>query len=132
MTAEPGAHRPLGVVLMRLRIAEIEQHPVAHILGDKAVEAADRISDNAVVVPDQLAQILRVKPRRERGGADQVAEHHRQLPAFGIGRCRATARRRRHDCGHRSAERGNRIKQHAAMASKHHAEILEILRRQLG
>ena len=81
---QPGAHRPLGIVLMRPRIAEIDQHPVAHVLGDKAVEAADRIGDGAVVVADQLAQILRVKTRRERGRADEVAEHHRQLPAFGV------------------------------------------------
>ena len=69
---------------MRLRIAEIDQHPVAHVLGDKAVEAADRIGDGAVVVADQLAQILRVKTRRQRRRADEVAEHHRQLPAFGV------------------------------------------------
>ena len=93
---QPGAHRPLGIVLMRLRIAEIDQHPVAHVFGDEAVEAADRLGDGAVVVPDQLAQILRVKPRRQRRRADQIAEHHRQLPAFGVdcrrgggSRCRA-------------------------------------------
>jgi len=33
---EPGAHRPLGVVLMRLGIAEIDQHPVAHIFGEQS------------------------------------------------------------------------------------------------
>ena len=81
---QPGAHRPLGIVLMRLRIAEIDQHPVAHVLGDKAVEAADRLGDGAVVGADQLAQILRVKTRRQRRRADEVAEHHRQLPAFGV------------------------------------------------
>ena len=59
MMAGP-AHRPFGIVLIRLRMAETDQHPVAHILGDKAVEAADRIGDGAVVVADQLAQILRV------------------------------------------------------------------------
>jgi hypothetical protein len=74
---ETRPHRPLGIVLMRLRIAEIDQHPVAHIFGDKAVEAADRLGDGAVVVADQLPQILRVKPRRERRRADQIAEHHR-------------------------------------------------------
>ena len=81
---QPGAHRPLGIVLMRLRIAEIDQHPVAHVFGDKAVEAADRLGDGAVIGADQLAQILRVNARRERGRADEVAEHHRQLPAFGV------------------------------------------------
>ena len=81
---EAGAHRPLGVVLVRLRVAEIDQHPVAHVLGDKAVEAGDRLGDRAVVGADDLAQVLGVEPRRERGRADQIAEHHRELPAFGV------------------------------------------------
>ena len=81
---QPGAHRALGIVLMRMWVTEIDQHPVAHVLGDKAVEAPDRIGDGAVILPDQLAQILRVEPRRQRRRADQVAEHHRQLPALGI------------------------------------------------
>jgi hypothetical protein len=67
---QPGAHRPLGIVLMRLRIAEIDQHTVAHVFGDKAVETTDRIDDGTVVVADQLAQILRVMTGRERGRAD--------------------------------------------------------------
>ncbi len=33
---QPRAHRPLGVVLMGLRIAEIDQHPVAHVLRHEA------------------------------------------------------------------------------------------------
>ena len=85
---QPGADRPLGIVLMRLRVAEIDQHAVAHVLGDKAVEAGDDLGDGAVIGADQLAQILRVEPGRQRGRADQIAEHHRQLPALGIGRCR--------------------------------------------
>ena len=74
---EASAHRALGIVLMRLRIAEINQHPVAHVLGDKAVKAADRLGDSAVVIPDQLAQILGIMTGRERRRADEVAEHHR-------------------------------------------------------
>ena len=50
---QPGAHRALGVVLMRLRIAEIDQHAIAHVLGDKAGEAADRVGDGAVIGADQ-------------------------------------------------------------------------------
>ena len=41
ITRQPGADRPLGIILVGLRVAEIDQHPVAHVLGDKAVEAAD-------------------------------------------------------------------------------------------
>jgi hypothetical protein len=51
---------------MCLRIAEINEHPVAHVLGDKAGEATDRIGDRAVIGADQLAEILRVVPRRQR------------------------------------------------------------------
>jgi hypothetical protein len=45
---------------MRLRISEIDQHAVAHVFGDKAVKAADRRGDSAVIISDQLAQILGV------------------------------------------------------------------------
>ena len=38
---QPGPDRQLGIVLIRLRIAEIDQHAVAHVLGDKAGEPGD-------------------------------------------------------------------------------------------
>jgi class 3 adenylate cyclase len=67
--------------------------------------------------------------RRERGRADQVAEHYRQLQAFGISRCRGIAGRRCPDAGGRlGAERGDGVEEPAAVASEHRAEILEILR----
>jgi hypothetical protein len=80
---QPGPNRSLGIVLMRARVAEIDQDAVAHILSDKAVEPGDDPGDRAVIGGDDLAQILGIELRRERGRADQVAEHHRQLPAFG-------------------------------------------------
>jgi hypothetical protein len=44
----------------------------------QGLTAADRIGDGVVVDADQLAQILRVKPRRERGRADSllIEPHH--------------------------------------------------------
>ena len=39
---QPGPHRPLGIVLVRVRIAEIDEHPIAHIFSDEAVESCDR------------------------------------------------------------------------------------------
>ena len=44
----------------------------------------DDISDGAVICGDDLAQIFRVESRRERCRADEIAEHHRQLAAFGV------------------------------------------------
>jgi hypothetical protein len=43
---------------MRPRLAEIDQNAVAHILGDKPVEAPDDIGDSAVIGGDDLSQIL--------------------------------------------------------------------------
>ena len=81
---EPGASRALGIVLMRLGIAEINQHAVAHILGDKTAKAGDGVGDAAMVGADDLAQILGIEARRQRRRADQVAEHHRQLAPLGL------------------------------------------------
>ena len=61
--AQPRADRPLGIVLMRPRVAEIDQHAVAHVFGDKAVEAGDDLGDGAVIGGDDLAQILGIEPR---------------------------------------------------------------------
>jgi hypothetical protein len=38
---EPDPHRAFRVVLMRLGIAEIGQHAVAHVLGDETAIARD-------------------------------------------------------------------------------------------
>ena len=81
---QPGPHRALGVVLMRLRIAEIGEHAVAHVLGDEPAERAATISATAAVIgADDLAQILGIEPGRERGRADEIAEHDRELAALG-------------------------------------------------
>ena len=39
---KPSPHGPFGVMLVRLRIAEIGEHPVAHVLGDEAPIARDQ------------------------------------------------------------------------------------------
>ena len=46
---------------MRLRVAEINQHAVAHVLGDKAIEPGDDLGDGAVIGGDDLAQILGIE-----------------------------------------------------------------------
>ena len=82
---QAGPHRPLDVVLMRLRVAEIGHDAVAHRPCDEAVKAGDRVGDAAPVSGEDRSEILRVQPRREVGGADEVAEHHRELSSLGGG-----------------------------------------------
>ena len=129
---EPGADRPLGIVLVRLRVAKINEHAIAHIFGDKAREPGDRVGDTAVVGADQLAQILGIIARRQRRRADQIAEHHGELAAFGIGRSRCSG-----DChcdrggGRRVAERGDSVEQTAPVADRCNTNFPEIFRCQL-
>jgi hypothetical protein len=119
--AQPRSYRPLGVVLMGLRVAEIHQDAVAHIPGDKAAGPGDYFGDSAVIGGDHLAQILGIEPRRECGRADQVAEHHRQLPAFGLGlrRCIGGCRGR----GYVRTERRDGVEQPAAVPDRPDAEL---------
>ena len=77
-------NRPLRFVLVRPRIPEVGQHTVAHELGDEALEPGDHPGAGVLIRPDHLAHVLGIEPRRQLGRADQVDEHHRQLPPLGL------------------------------------------------
>jgi hypothetical protein len=129
--AQSRPDRPLGVVLMRLWVAEIDQYAVAHVPGDEAVEPGDNFGDSAVIRGDHVTQILGIEACGQRGRADQIAEHHGQLPAFGDGgigdlptfdpQFRLTL----------TAQCGDRSKQLAPVPDEAHAEILEVVGSQL-
>ena len=113
---------------MRSRVAEIGEHAIAHVPGDEPVELADDVGDSAKVFVDNLAQILGVEPRGERGRANEIAEHYRERPALGSWCSRGLLR-----CGiNMAAQRGDRFEKLAAVASKHDTEVLEILCCELG
>ncbi len=117
---------------MRARVAEIDQHSVAHVSGDKPLQRADRIGDGAVICGDDFAQILGVELRRECRRADEIAKHHRQLAAFGVGlRWCIGGRRGYRSGGRRGAERSNCSEQLAAMADRGHADADQVVGRQL-
>src|SRR4029077_10238730 len=106
---------------MCLRIAEIDQHAVAHIFSNETAKALDLCGHCGVVSAEHLAQILWVEPRRECGGADAVADHYRQLSSlcsFGR-RCRSQTRRRAR------FERSDRA-QHPLAVAENDAELLKI------
>ena len=134
---KPGLHSVLGVMLVGLGIAEIGQHPVAHVLGDEPAGLGDEIGAASVIGADDLAQILGIEPRRECRRADQIAEHHRQLPAFGLARqrgdgSRCTAQRRLGQVTRRLRPQGrDRGQQLAAMADRGYADADQVVGRQL-
>ena len=137
---EPGPDRPLGLVLVRLGPAEIGEHAVAHELGDVALEARDLAGDGVLVGADDLAHLLGVEPRGERGRADQVDEHHRELAALGLERRRGSRIGRRCGAGlgrggrrrlGRGAQGGDRLEHPAPVADDGDADVLEVVGGQL-
>ena len=89
---QAGADRPFRVVLARRGPAEVDEQPIAEVLGDVAAEARDGAGGGLLVLRDEVAPLLGVELLRERRRADQVAEEHRQLAAlagrqrgFGLG-----------------------------------------------
>jgi hypothetical protein len=128
---QPGAHRPLGVVLMRPRIAEIGQHPVAHEFGDKTVVARDDAGNSVLIGADLFAQFLGVEPHRQGRRADEITEHHRQLPPLG-----GVVRLRSGRCGgRRRCLSGGQTRdgpQETLAVPERHTQLLEIDLSQLG
>ena len=80
---EASANRALGVLLLRVRVAEINEDAIAHELGDVAIETPDSFAHRLLIGADHIAHVLGIEPRREVGRIRQVAEHHGQVAALG-------------------------------------------------
>jgi hypothetical protein len=63
------------------------QHAVAHVFGDEATGLGDDLGAAAVIGANDCSKVLGIELGRERGGADEVAEHHGQLAALGGSFC---------------------------------------------
>ena len=93
-------YRALGVIFVRLRISEIDERTVAHVLGDEPAEALDALRNALLIARDDLEQVLGIHARRKRRRTDEVREHHGDLTALGrilrrFDECRGSRDRRR-------------------------------------
>ena len=64
---QSGPDRALRIVLVGLGVAEIDEHPVAHVFGNEAVEPSDCLRDAFMIGADHGTQIFGVELGRERG-----------------------------------------------------------------
>ena len=78
---------------MRLRVAEVDDDAVAHVLRDNPANAADHLCDKPMISTDHLAKILGIESCRQGCRASEIAEQDRQLSALGGGTNRGGARR---------------------------------------
>ena len=56
-------HGTFSIGLMRLWPTKVDQHAVADVAGDEAVELPDGGGDAGLVAADHLAQVLGIEPR---------------------------------------------------------------------
>ena len=64
---QPRSDGPLSIILVSSGIAEVRQHAVAHVFGNKPGVGLDHLGGRGLIGADDYAQILRVHPRRKRG-----------------------------------------------------------------
>jgi hypothetical protein len=86
--AQPGLHRPAGVVLMRLGIAKVDQQPIAQILCDIPLQALDHFVTGLLIGPHDRPVIFGIELAGQGGGIDEVAEQHGELAALRLCRTR--------------------------------------------
>src|SRR5262249_40215269 len=79
---QPGAHRALGIVLVRLRIAEIGEYAIARVSSDEPTRPGDLLGTAAVVGANDFPQVLSIEPCRERCRVDKIGEHNRDLASL--------------------------------------------------
>ena len=94
---QSGAHGTFGIILVRLRMSEEREHPVAEIFHDVAAEAGDGARCGQMVPRDEVTPLFRIELLRERRRADKVAEQDGQLTPLAL---------RRGCCSARLARRG--------------------------
>ena len=86
---ERGAHGALGVVLLRVRIAEQRHQPVAELFQHMAAEPGHRRGRLVEIGPDEIAPVLGVELCGETCRADEIAEHDCDRAALGRNRLRS-------------------------------------------
>jgi hypothetical protein len=65
---EPRIHGPLGVILMRAGIAEVDQDAVAEVFGDVPVEALDHLCTGIQIGAHDVTELFGVELAGEGGG----------------------------------------------------------------
>src|SRR5262245_12497197 len=86
--SQPGANSSLGVILMGMRIAEIDEQTVTEQLGDMPIVALNNVGTHPLVCTDHIPVLFGIDLGGELGRINQVAEHHRELATFGFWRTR--------------------------------------------
>src|SRR5262249_23326192 len=76
-----------SVGLLRHWITEQRHQPIAQLFGDVAAHLHYGSGGGIQIRADQIAPVLRIKPRGDAGRTNKIAEHHRDMSALANGFC---------------------------------------------
>ena len=82
---EARAGGPMHIVLVGAGIAEVHHEAIAQGLGNMAFEPAQRLRTRILIGAENITEILGIEALRQRGRSDQIAKHHGELAALGLG-----------------------------------------------
>ena len=77
-----GAHRLDGTILLCDRIAEIGQHPIAHILRNHALVASYDCTNSGLIRRHHPPHVFRIQTRRQCSRTNEITEHKRQIASL--------------------------------------------------
>ena len=80
---EPSLNRVLGVVLVRLGVAESRRPRRRGNCADETSALLDQARAAFLIGSDTPAHVFRIEPRRDRGRTHEIAEHYGGLAALG-------------------------------------------------
>src|SRR5262245_30189776 len=72
----------VGVILMCLGVAEIDEQTIPQELSDMPIVALDNVGTNSLICTHNITPVFRVELGGQLGGIDQITKHHRELPSF--------------------------------------------------
>ena len=82
--AQTRVHGSHGIVFVGAGVAKVDEKAIAEILRNMPLIALNDLGCCLLICPYHLAQVFGVEFPREFRGADQIAEHDRELAAIGV------------------------------------------------
>src|SRR5215468_6196835 len=82
--SQTSSDSPLCIIFMGVGIAEIDEQTVTEQLGDMPIVALNHVGTHPLIGTHHVPPVFRVELRGKLRRVHQVAEHHRELAAFGF------------------------------------------------
>src|SRR5262249_2871544 len=81
---QSGPHGALGIVFMGLRIAKVDEEPIAEVLRDITLKLLDHLGARGLIGAHDLPEVFGIELTGQSGRIHQVTKQHGELAPFGV------------------------------------------------